>query len=237
MALVGVTLEEEMDLFSGRNPTIAGGLAFGPDDGNETALPNGWEGMPQFDRYVLLLPPDLADRSELLRRFYDFIAPDFERLADRMRNVENIRYLFSELELRCGPLRGRLVLDLGSGTGLSVDVALERDIEILGVETSSAMASVAGSRGMHVVAPAGLSALPQAAGAISSYVLHFGIPPETLRAVLGHLAPSGVLLGNVHHGTNLQRLAEATSAAGGQLSTWTPPGRYQRHGIYVAISH
>ncbi len=235
MGQISVVLVEHRNVFEGSKTTVVSGLAFAPYGCSPSALPADWECLPQFDRYVLLLPADSMDRSELLKRFYDFIAPEFERLADRPRNVENISYLLAELEIRCGPLSGRPILDLGSGTGLSVDVARDRGIEVVGVEISAAMAHIASLRGMRVLTPSDLIAMPQSAGAIASYVLHFGVSPEVLHAVLSRLAPSGLLLGNVHHGTNLDKLTRATAMAGGTLSTWTPEPPFVRHGIYVAI--
>ncbi|MGA3056961.1 MAG: methyltransferase domain-containing protein [Candidatus Limnocylindrales bacterium] len=236
MGLISVVLEEQKNVLAGAETTVVSGLAFAPNGRGASALPADWECLPQFDRYLLMMPADSVDvRSELLKRFYDFIAPEFERLADRSRNLENISYLLAELEIRCGPLSGLPILDLGSGTGLSLDLARALGIDVVGVEISAGMAQIASSRGMPVLTPGNLGALPEAAGAIASYVLHFGIPPETLRAVLTRLAPSGLLLGNVHHGTNLDKLTRATATAGGQIVTWTPKAPLSRHGLYVAI--
>src|SRR5829696_6419052 len=74
--------------------------------------------VPQFGRYLLVSPTDSPDdRLRLVAGFYDCVGSKFDRLAEEARNLENTDVILDILTDRIGPLDGRTIGDLGSGTG------------------------------------------------------------------------------------------------------------------------
>jgi SAM-dependent methyltransferase len=172
----------------------------------------------------------------LIDEFFEVIAREYDLLIDRQRNLENIANLITFLKQFCVIEQDTLVLDYGSGTGLSMLVEQTRGIRIVGVERSQAMREIAASRGMNVWGPGTLAR--QARGSVdaafASYVFHLLPNPGGLKLLSMRLKIGGVLVANFHKGEGVEFVTRHLTESGCSSRTVMPTVAENRHGVYVA---
>lgn len=189
-----------------------------------------------LDRYWVVTDPRPDCNEAMVASFFDDLSSGYEGMVDGERNRRNVEHLLWLLLDHCRVPDGPL-LDLGCGPGASRTQVTARGREVWGLDISPRMREVAAAAGMDVLAPEelGRSGAGRFAGAFASYVLHLDPRPADLARVMSLMAPSGVLVANVHKERGLEALREHVEAEG---CSWTllPSPRLDIHGPYVAIS-
>lgn len=145
---------------------------------------------------------DSASRAAPELVLFDLIAIHYEEDIDLPNNIETIRMLLS---LVMNNVTLGQILDFGCGTGLSLNVDVGTDVRIFGFDRSPAMQALARLRGLEVLTPTQLYALPEASidGMIASYVLHLAASLNDLRGAAGKLRLHAKLAANFHKGAQM----------------------------------
>jgi SAM-dependent methyltransferase len=145
---------------------------------------------------------DTASRAAPELVLFDRIAIHYEKDISLQNNLETIRMLLS---LAMSDVRVGQILDYGCGTGLSSKIDLGPDVHIFGFDRSPTMRALARLRGLEVLAPEQLYALPEASidGMIASYVLHLASAMNDLHVAAGKLRLRAKLTANFHKGTHM----------------------------------
>ena len=149
----------------------------------------------------------MASRSDELepvdpRGTYDAFAPTFDEFNGRYQFRRWTEKLLATAE--AGGLRGKRLLDVGCGTGLSFVLPLERGFEVTGIDISAAMLARAEARGEGRVRllEADMRALPTLGEfdliwSLNDAMNYLMDEAELTAALVGmrrNLAPGGVLL-------------------------------------------
>lgn len=190
-----------------------------------------------LDKFYLWTPEnDSRRRQDVLDRFFELIANEYESLIDVQRNIENIRNLFEFLCELIDPIEGSIIVDYGCGTGLSIEPASGLDIELIGVDRCPTIRQIAASRGMKVWSPGELARQLNSPvhGAFASYVFHLLPHTYGLRLLWKRLKPGGVLVANFHKNQGIELVDSCLEERGGTIRQLHSPSGSERHGPYVA---
>lgn len=190
-----------------------------------------------LDRFWVVTDPWPDSNEAMVASLFDDLSSGYEGMVDGERNRRNVDHLLWLLLDHCQAPGGPL-LDLGCGPGASRPQVAARGRRLWGLDISPRMRKVAVAAGMDVLAPEeiGRSGPDRFAGGFASYVLHLDPRPADLARVMSLMAPSGVLVANVHKERGLKVLREHVEAEGCS-STLLPRPRLDIHGAYVAISN
>lgn len=192
-----------------------------------------------LDRFYLLVPEkDLIQRQELLDRFFEIVADEYESLIDVQRNMENIRNLIGYLEkYLCYPIEDNLIIDYGCGVGLSFELLSERNLKIIGVDPSPSMRRIAIKRGMTVWSIGDLACQPKnyISGAFASYVFHLMPHTGGLRLLWSRLVTGGVIVANFHKNNGIELVKSCIQELQGLIYEIKVPHSYERHGTYAVF--
>ena len=191
-----------------------------------------------LDRYWLCLPLDDNRRQLVLDTFCGMIAEDYERLIEVERNQDNIVVLLRALRNQFGVTIGETVVDWGCGTGLSLPLAREVGLNVIGVDRSPEMRRIAAARGMTVYSIDELSGWTDGSvpAAFASYVFHLLCEFEGLGILWRKLHQGGVLVGNFHKDGELDSVVEFLSEAGAAVLSLDVPHAPLRHGRYLGFA-
>lgn len=155
-----------------------------------------------LDRFYVAMPDDEEPRGQLVERFFDWIAEDYEKSIDVHRNIENIDNLLRLLREQGIGKREHTVLDFGCGPGLALRSQGCQSAQIIGFDPSPAIRRLAQKAGMKVWDPADLARQPHGAinAVIASYVLHTAAVAYSVRRVVSCLREGGIFAANFHKG-------------------------------------
>lgn len=166
-----------------------------------------------LDHYYLAYEVlDMASRVAEELVLFDQIAPHYEDEIDRSNNLRMIRTL---LPLVASPdSHSPHILDYGCGTGLSVEMARDLRINLIGFDRSAAMRAIARRRGMRTIDRVALARIHSGSidGMFASYVLHLAASSEDLASAARAVRPGGRVAANFHKG---QRRGEVSSVLEG----------------------
>ena len=216
------------------------GLGFLAIDASEidwlSTMCNGEYPIRYLDRFILLIPEDQNESHEIFTLFFDSIADNYEEYIDRQRNLDNIHNLLSILSSSIGPLKGKTILDFGCGTGLSMEFSSEFAVNLVGVDASQGMRTVASSKGMTVWSYADLTKCPPGGiyGCIASYVLHLPQNDHIFSLIWSKMGPGGILVGNIHKSQRLKSLEQLVFHLSGTIKYLTQLNNSSIHGDYIA---
>ena len=183
-----------------------------------------------LDRFYLLASE--PNRTSLQAAFFDYIAANYESLIDRNRNIQNIANLCTILGSLIGELDGVDIVDFGCGTGLSAKA--RPDLNFIGVDRCGQMRQLAQGRGLNPLSLTEFSEVPDNSvqGALSSYVLHFGLSVNALETIWAKLAPGGALVANFHKGAGIHHTNDVFGRLGADTRQVFPEGDDGTHGPY-----
>jgi SAM-dependent methyltransferase len=195
----------------------------------------GRETLKLLDRFVFLLGDEGA-QSGVFEDFFDYIAPDYERLIDTDSNVDNVRQLLACLSSVIGDLHGKVVVDFGCGTGLAVPIIRSFGASVIAVDQSSRMRELAAAAvGMNVLRVSELNSIRlKADGIIASYVLHLLWDDSVLETLWAVLKPGGALVANFHKKIGVDRANRFFSRPGTTLARCSAQFGDQSHGPVFA---
>ena len=152
-----------------------------------------------FERDQLRAGEVISERASATRRFFEYIAGDWDRLKQKVLNGFDLQGLVAR---QMKP--GRVAVDLGCGTGDLLETLLEKSREVIGVDSSAKMLDLAreryGSNGRSVSLRIGeLEHLPLRDGeadfAVASMALHhLSRPGEGIEEAFRVLSPGGRLI-------------------------------------------
>jgi SAM-dependent methyltransferase len=147
-----------------------------------------------FDEHVTVSHPDLPESRRVAERgLFDTLAEHYESRIDIRRNRAMIALLLDQVD-------GPRVLDFGCGTGLSIALARERHLEVMGFDVSEEMTSIARSRGMVTVSLTDLQTAPAQPfdGLIASYVMHLASAIDEFAVAVRRVRVAGKVAANFH---------------------------------------
>jgi len=158
-----------------------------------------------MDRFYLTYSADQPERSsEMEVALFDFLASEYSDLVDLANNTSTIQMLLTLVDARRSQ---QPILDFGCGPAVSLEMAAQFRIGVVGYDPSARMRRLARSRGMKVVTTTNLeSKEPKFGGMIASYVLHLTVADSDLRIALNCLAPGAKFAANFHKGINVGRV-------------------------------
>jgi len=186
-----------------------------------------------LDRFYLCFGSHDSHQN-VLDALFALIGYEYDSLVDVSRNRHNIRLLLELIEHEVGQLQGKTVVDFGCATGLSVEIARKYGVVLLGCDSCPTMRSIAASRGMRVLAPAGFAGVPAGSvdAVLASYVFHLIPDSESLEMVWGRVCPGGVFAANLHKNQGYEALAVSMRKLGALEMARAPEGG-ERHGRYL----
>jgi SAM-dependent methyltransferase len=200
----------------------AGGLCVHPLTTSDSAFSaragSGVAERLHFDRFhVLSCDTGAHCCAGSTTAFFGFIASIYGGIIDEERNLGNIRQLMSRTLTELPTEPAPRLLDYGCGTGLSLGVARELNVELFGTDASRAMREQARARGLNCLSPRTVARMAPNSfdGAFASYVVHLMDTFEPLVGVWRLLKPGAVLACNHHKGTNVPELVAFIAALGG----------------------
>lgn len=201
---------------------------------DETLTTIGASRTPRYlDRFYLCFGLGSGHQA-VLDSLFELIGSEYDSLVDVARNRHNIRLLLRLIEREVGSLKGRRVVDFGCGTGLSLEIAQEHDIVLLGCDSCPTMRSVAASRGMAVFAPGEFRRMP--AGSVdaifASYVFHLTPDVGSLEIVWDRVHPGGVVAVNLHKNQGYPAISALMSRLNAVRTDLEPEGG-EKHGRYL----
>jgi predicted TPR repeat methyltransferase len=189
-----------------------------------------------LDRFVFLIPEQQEAQNQLFWSFFDAIAGRYETLIDVRFNLHNIYSLLTKLSSCIGNLQDRLILDFGCGTGLALGPIHEFHAEVIGVDAAATMREIAASRGMRVVSPAELLALPEEFdGVIASYVFHLSLDATAIFAMWSKLKSGGAVVANFHKNLGRDSVSQMFESLGAEPTELDVISDELRHGSYIAF--
>ncbi|MEN3283998.1 MAG: Methyltransferase domain [Solirubrobacteraceae bacterium] len=188
--------------------------------------------------HVWIVEQHSARKQEAMLAFlFNHLSDAYDAVIDRERNLANIEAMVDHLLVgaQAWARRGRELLDVGCGTGLSVNVAMRRGVAIVGTDVSADMVGQARSAGLETIALLDLeSAVARFAGAFASYVFHLDPEPSDLPAIMRAIAGDGRMIANFHKGHGLRRFTTHASTLGYDVSCPRIDAG-TRHGPYVSV--
>lgn len=130
--------------------------------------------------------------------FYDSIADDFDRIANTYDLRRRLAVIFDEL-LGSHDLRGKRLLDVGSGTGWFSEAAVARGASVVSLDIGTRLLARARARSGSVPVGGDACALPFLPNTFdvvvsSECIEHTLDPLRALREMTRVLAPRGVLV-------------------------------------------
>lgn len=191
-----------------------------------------------LDKFYLWAPEDnLERRQQVLNAFFDLVAAEYENLIDVDRNLHNNLLLLQGLQRHSNWSKGARVIDFGCGTGLSLKLQREFNVNLIGVDPCPSMRRVAELRGMLVWSPGQLARQPRNSldGAFASYVFHLLPHTHGLRLLWARLRMGASLIANFHKDQGLELVSKCLLELGAKAESLTPPDS-DRHGKYVLYS-
>lgn len=127
------------------------------------------------------------------------------------------------------PLAGRLVLDIGSGTGAVAQAAAARGARVVAIDRSTEMVSYRSGQGWPVIV-ADVLALPLRDGvfdaAVAGFLLNHLPPGPALAELVRVVRPGGVVLASTWAGGQRDSAKAAIDAVVASWG-WVPPAWYQ----------
>jgi SAM-dependent methyltransferase len=150
------------------------------------------------DRFYLPALPDPTISAAL----FDLIASIYDRLTSPEVNIETARLLLQAVLDDCS-VKAPRILDFGCGTGLAIEAARRLDahsnrFELIGTDVSENMLEIAVRRGEHALLLDEWRGLPDNSfeGAISAFVLHFGVSGADRLRIARQLRPGARFAAN-----------------------------------------
>jgi len=206
---------------------------------DDIGIDNKSEVLHLLDKFHILVPiKDTVLRKELFDRFFGLIADEYETLIDIDRNKENIKNLLRLVEHYLGNLKEMTVVDYGCGTGLSLDIAENHGLNIIGFDPCRIMLDIAKQRGMTIWSEDDISKQPHNSidAAFSSYVFHLISEDESLRILYKVLKAGGILAANFHknigkNSTNRYLMQLGFKVL--ELSNFTARKWHGSYGVYI----
>jgi len=189
-----------------------------------------------LDRLYLWAPSsDSQHRQALLDMVFEAIAGDYEQLVHPDQNRENIRILLESIRTELGELNDRVVVDYGCGVGLSMSVAVEFGVRLIGVDRSPSMREAAAARGMKVWTLEDLALAPEKSldGVIASYLFHLLPDLEGLRLLWSRLRLGGVLAANFHKGVGMEVVRQTLEPLGARKVSFPALTSHHMHGPHL----
>jgi SAM-dependent methyltransferase len=190
-----------------------------------------------LDKFYIWTPAeDLEHRQKVLDKFFQIIAEQYELLIDVGRNLENINNLLGFLSDMLDPINGSIIVDYGCGTGLSVGLASNLNIKLIGVDRCPKMRQISASKGMTVWSIGELARqLPNSLdGAFASYVFHLLPHTKGLELLWSRLRPGGIIAANFHKNQGVELVETCIRNLRGSIINLPNPAESERHGSYVA---
>jgi len=140
------------------------------------------------------------DRSNLLRSYFDAVAPEYDSKISQSKNIACYKYLlksFAKLQDRSAS-----VLDFGCGPGTILRaIAGSKSVEsVTGFDFSDEMRRIATERGLATISTSEFNALSGNAYDLITmcYVMHFQIDKAIYERLINLLKNGGAIIGNVH---------------------------------------
>jgi len=188
-----------------------------------------------LDKFTIVRDSRLPSLDQaVVDALFDEIAFTYESIIDVKRNMENIDLLFETIAKAIGPLTGATILDLGCGTGLSVQSRFNRGINLIGIDRSPKMRDIALLKGMRV---AGIKDFENQCvtldGIFASYVFHLMSDTSILCPLWKCLKPGGVMIANFHKNRGVESINEIIVKLNGSIIELDQPDGSERHGAYV----
>lgn len=174
-----------------------------------------------LDRHRVVYDAESPATRVVAERFlYDAVARTYESQIDRERNVAVIRRLLEQV----GP--GWLI-DYGCGTGISLDALDPALHQLLGVDVSPSMRTIAESRGLITVPVEALETNTgcQFDGAFASYVLHLASAHEHLSGLASSIRVGGRFAANFHKGRGMHAVDQILRSCGFDIEARREPSR------------
>lgn len=190
-----------------------------------------------LDRFYLIIPKNSpVEHQHLIDAFFSIIADSYDQLIDIHRNVENITILIDYIHRFVDLSEDSIVYDFGCGTGLSVHIAIEMRMNIIGIERCRAMRQIALSRGMNVIGPEDLSLVLECSidAAFASYVFHLLSDASYLDSLWRCIKPAGVLVANFHKNRGSEAIMRFMQDKNAKVVNLGFPNGIERHGRHVA---
>jgi Methyltransferase domain len=192
---------------------------------------------PRFmDRFFFEVNEDDNVRQSLLTGFFNVLAPLYRELVDVDRNVQNIETLLTLIERQVAFRTDGLIVDLGSGIGLSREPASRRGLRVVGVDPCPSMRHLAGLNGLTAWGPGDVARLPSDSfqAAFASYVFHLIPESGLLRLIWHRIENGGVLAANFHKQQGIEQFRATMHALGGIPVALDAALASTRHGQYLA---
>jgi SAM-dependent methyltransferase len=154
--------------------------------------------MRYLDNFLVISPrSDTMEYGIFWKLFFEYFAPEYEKIIDIKNNQENIIFLFDVLKKITYLSSDSLVLDFACGTGLSAGIV--KGIKLFGVDASKNMCKIANDKGLRTIDMETLSCQSYCYDAIfSSYAMHICYDTSTLSIIWNSLKSGKPLVANFH---------------------------------------
>lgn len=184
--------------------------------------------------YILVPIENSALRKELFIQFFNLLGESYDRIIDINRNKENIKNLFNIVKFYLPSFQNSTILDYGCGTGLSLEIAKNYHINIIGFDTCPIMLNLARERGMKIWNGKDILKQPLNTidASISSYVFHLLPEDENLNMLFKLLKSGSVLVANFHKDFGLEQANKYLVHLGFKKAPLPNITLSKRHGTY-----
>ena len=178
-----------------------------------------------FDKFFIVFNGTLKSRPETFNHFFDFIANDYDNIVDKNSNLNNTERLIKLVTNNMNSAKEPLILDFGSGTGVSslVRHRLKEEgifFRLISYDSSEEMSKISKRMGLDTLSYNALANLPDNSidGIFSSFTFHYLTDLSIIELLWQKLKPNGILAANFHKNIGLDNLKSFISDLNGDSS-------------------
>jgi len=189
-----------------------------------------------LDKFNLVIHTNENSNNQIVYdKFFEFIAPIYEKLIDIKRNENNINNLLSLLLKTINYNKQMKIIDFGCGSGLSHSLSMNINVKLIGLDRCPLMRKISKEKGMDVWGYADLIKQPfnSINAYISSYVFHLFQESNSLKLLWKKLMYNGTIIANFHKNQGIDIFISTLKNLGGEIAIIDNFENKYNHGKYL----